>query len=73
MNNLSTSSVLKKIGTIAGIPMMLFAFIIVYGEAKNIAITLIILLPLVVVWTNFLMSWRQESDEDTSVTDDAAN
>jgi hypothetical protein len=62
MNRRSVLAILRKIGTIAGLPMILLVFIIVYGEAKSIVITLLILTPIVVLWTRFVMLWMQEQD-----------
>jgi hypothetical protein len=57
-------SILRKIGTIAGLPAILLVFIIVYGEAKSIVITLLILTPIVVLWTRFVLLWMQEQEQN---------
>jgi hypothetical protein len=62
MNKQSILSILRKIGTIVGLPMILLVFIIVYGEAKNMIITLLILMPIVVLWTRFVVLWMQERE-----------
>jgi hypothetical protein len=64
MNRQAVLSILRKIGTIAGLPMILLVFIIVYGEAKSIIITLLILTPIVLLWTRFVTLWMQEREQD---------
>jgi hypothetical protein len=63
MNRRSVLSIVRKIGTLAGLPMILLVFIIVYGEAKSIIITLLIVTPIVVLWTRFVTLWMQEREQ----------
>jgi hypothetical protein len=64
MNKQAILSIVRKMATIAGLPMILLVFIIVYGEAKSIVITLLILTPIIVLWTRFVTLWLQEQVQD---------
>ena len=64
MNNRSGLSLVRKIGTVAGVPLILLVFIIVYGEARSILVTLLILTPIVALWTRFVRLWMQEREQD---------